>query len=145
MKHLTTEITIDAPVQKVWDALMDFESYPEWNPFIRKIEGAARVGEKLDNTIEPPGRKPMNFKPRVLAVKPRREFRWKGKLLIPGLFDGEHYFQLEEMGGEKTKFVHGERFTGLLVGMLWKSLKEPTTKGFESMNEALKERAEAGK
>ncbi|KAH9852934.1 hypothetical protein C2E23DRAFT_139421 [Lenzites betulinus] len=28
-------IVIDAPVDKVWSALIDFPSYPQWNPFVR--------------------------------------------------------------------------------------------------------------
>ena len=27
--------TIDAPIDAVWHALLDFPSYPDWNPFVR--------------------------------------------------------------------------------------------------------------
>lgn len=36
----------------------------------------------------------MTFKPKILIVEPNKEFRWKGKLGINGIFDGKHYFIL---------------------------------------------------
>ena len=83
----------------------------------------------------------MTFKPIVLKYKPDKEFRWKGKLGIRGIFDGEHYFLLEEANGQ-TKFIHGEEFAGILVPLMQKTL-EKTEKGFILMNEALKK--ECGK
>jgi hypothetical protein len=39
VKILESEIVIQAAAERIWDILMDFESYPEWNPFIRNIAG----------------------------------------------------------------------------------------------------------
>ena len=39
MKKISTQIQIDATAEKVWLVLMTFENYPDWNPFVRKIEG----------------------------------------------------------------------------------------------------------
>ena len=85
----------------------------------------------------------MTFKPTVLRAEPNRELRWIGHLLMPGLFDGEHYFLIEGHDGNETRFVQGERFTGVLVplmGLL--GLFPKTIRGFEEMNEALKSRVE---
>ena len=38
--ELRAEIEIDADPDSVWAVLMDFEAYPEWNPFIQPIEGS---------------------------------------------------------------------------------------------------------
>jgi hypothetical protein len=85
----------------------------------------------------------MTFKPVVLKAKPSRELRWLGRLLVPGLFDGEHRFVIEPMGGSRVLFTQAERFKGLLVPLLWKSLDKNTREGFTRMNEALKKIAEA--
>src|SRR5690606_24538713 len=98
MRTIDTCIEIAAPPSRVWEVLMDFQSYPEWNAFITSISGSARVGEKLSVRIQPPGKKGMTFKPTVLVADPQREFRWKGKVLVNGIFDGEHFFRLEPRG-----------------------------------------------
>lgn len=39
MREIRTEIIIAAPIEKIWAILINFSSYPRWNPFIRNIEG----------------------------------------------------------------------------------------------------------
>ncbi len=142
MRQLHTEIEIGAPAELVWDLLLDFPSYASWNPFIRSISGAAKVGSTLDVQMHLPGRSPMTFHPKVLRVLTRRELRWKGRLAIPGLFDGEHWFMLYPLGNDRTRFVQGEGFSGILIPFLYGSLKPRTRDAFQRMNEALKELAE---
>ena len=50
MRQLFTEIEINAPVEKVWTILSDFEKYPDWNPFVKSIEGEIKEG--ATNSIE---------------------------------------------------------------------------------------------
>ena len=84
----------------------------------------------------------MRFRPTVLAVQPNRELRWKGKLLVPGLFDGEHYFKLEAKPAGGLTFHQGELFSGILVPLFRRSLDGATKQGFVAMNDALKREAE---
>jgi hypothetical protein len=92
--RLDTSIEIASTPERLWSILTDFAGYPRWNPFVRSIAGELEVGKTLDVSVEPPGGRAMKFHPVVLAVEPGRELRWKGKLLIPGLFDGEHWIRL---------------------------------------------------
>ncbi len=135
---ITTQIQINAPVQKVWEILMDFDTYPQWNPFVKSLEGDIREGGSIK--VKLPG---MTFKPIVQVVSPNKEFRWLGHLWIKGLFDGEHCFQLEELPNGATRFIHNENFSGILVALFKKQLLTKTKLGFEAMNKSLKTRAEA--
>jgi hypothetical protein len=119
---------------------MDFTRYPEWNPFIRSIKGNVRIGEILEVVIQPPGRKANTFRPVIVEVEPERRFRWRGSLLIRGLFVGEHRFEIDVQGGVVC-FSQSEGFTGLLVPLVG-SVLSATELGFRAMNEALKVRAE---
>jgi len=92
--------------------------------------------------MQPPGSGGMRFRPRVLIAESMREFRWRGKLLIPGLFDGEHVFRLEPGSSARVLFHQDELFSGLLVSFLKRSLDGATKQGFIAMNEALKREAE---
>lgn len=144
MNHIQTDILIEATPEKVWSVLLDFDSYPDWNPFVVFISGEQHVGTSLRIHVRPPGQKGMVFHPKLLVLEPQRELRWKGKLFVKGLFDGEHYFRLEDAGEGRTRFIHGELFSGILVGVFAKML-EKTVLGFHAMNEALKERCEKNK
>src|SRR5690606_9579913 len=108
MKQIETEILIEAAPEKVWEVLTDFEKHPDWNPFIKSIKGEKSVGKKLKVSIKPPDGAGMVFNPVVLKYEENKEFRWKGKLGIKGIFDGEHYFILNKAENGNTKFVHGE-------------------------------------
>jgi hypothetical protein len=138
-----TQVRIAAPASRVWQVLTDFPRYPEWNPFITEIEGLPEVGARLRVRIQPPGRRPMTFKPTLLVVTRDRELRWLGHLFLPRLFDGEHSFRIEDKG-RKSRFHQSERFSGVLVGFFGVGIFDATQRGFEAMNTALKVRAEAG-
>ena len=84
----------------------------------------------------------MTFRPRVLSAIPKQELRWLGHLIVPGVFDGEHFFQCHALGPERTRFVHGENFQGVLVRFVGDTLTR-VARGFVYMNEALKKRVEA--
>jgi hypothetical protein len=142
MKELRTEIEIQASDKRVWQLLTDFASFPQWNPFIRQAEGEVKVGARLEVHIQPSGTSGMTFKPVVLKVEPNRELRWLGRLLMPGLFDGEHIFTIETLDANRVRFTQREVFTGLLVPLFARSLDTDTRRGFEEMNQVLKSRAE---
>ena len=144
MRSIGHAIEIEAPASRVWSVLTDTGSYPEWNPFIRRLEGELREGARLEVEIEPPGGRAMTFKPRVVAVEPGRELGWLGHLLVRGLFDGEHRFAIEDLGEGRSRFTQSERFSGLLVRPFAGTLAK-TERGFEAMNRALKERAESAR
>jgi hypothetical protein len=139
---IDTSIDIGAAPKVVWRILMNFSAYPYWNPFIYRIEGEALKGERLSVLIQPPGKREMRFRPRVQNVEQLRAFSWLGRLPIPGLFDGRHEFMLEPIA-QGTRFHHRETFSGLLVPLLWKGMQTPVREGFESMNRAIKIRAES--
>jgi hypothetical protein len=141
-KELKTTIEIDASADAIWTVLTDFSRYSEWNPFIRSIHGKAKQGEQLEIFLQPPGGNGMTFRPVILALQPEYELRWMGRLILPGVFDGEHQFQIEPIGEHRTRLIHREVFSGLLVPLLWRNLDTQTRQGFEEMNHALKNRVE---
>lgn len=141
-KEIKTEITIQATPERVWEVLTAFEKYSSWNPFIKSLEGEVKVGEKIVVRLEPPGAKGMTFKPKVLTFDQNKELKWIGHLIFPGIFDGEHRFELIDNENGTTTFIQAEKFRGILVRMLSKMLDGSTLNGFRAMNEQLKAEAE---
>lgn len=139
--EIRTEIDIEAPPEKVWAVLTDFGAYPDWNPFVRKIEGSAAVGETLNAEMHPLHMdSSQSFSPEVLVADENKELRWLGKLLLPAIFDGEHIFQIEktETG---SRLINSEKFRGILLLAINTDDFVPS---FKAANEALKKRVEEG-
>lgn len=141
-KEISTQIHINAGPERVWQVLTDFERQGQWNPFVRSITGHVAEGHRIKVVLGPQGSKPMTFRPTVVAYEPNRAFRWLGHLGFPGLFDGEHSFELLENGDGTTTFLHKEQFRGILVGLIAKKLDADIRAGFESMNRALRQQVE---
>lgn len=140
MKEIRTEIDIGASSLRVWQVLTDFAKYPDWNPFIRKVEGQPTEGTKLRIHITTPAGANREYSPKVTRVVAERELRWLGKM--PGLLSGEHIFAIEPVSDKSVHLIHREVFGGLLTSFFGSSLDTDVRKGFEEMNVALKKRAE---
>lgn len=142
LKHkIITRIVIESNVEKVWQELMDFDSYSQWNPFIKSISGKPTESERLKVEVLPvDAKKSMVFTPIVQKVENHKYFSWKGDLLVPGIFSGTHTFEIEE-NRNNVVFIHKEEFSGLLIPFM-KSMLKATESGFEKMNKALKDRIE---
>ena len=143
-KKLRAQIDIDADAERVWQVLTDFGAYSEWNPFMTQAEGAAAVGERLAIRMQPQGGRAMTFRPTVMEAVPGKRLRWRGRLLLPGIFDGDHSFTIEPLEEGRVRMIQEEHFRGVLVSPLARSLDRGTLPSFEQMNRALKRRAEQG-
>lgn len=140
-KSIKTEIIINASKEKVWQILTDFSNYPSWNPFIISIKGELAPTKRLKNTLVN-GNKTYVFKPTVLSVVPNQYFDWLGNLFIGGLFDGHHYFEIDELSSNQVKFIQGEHFSGILSNYILRRIGNDTRNNFIKMNGALKAKAE---
>lgn len=142
-RQLHADVEIQAPPERVWEVLTDFDTYREWNPFIVEAEGRAVPGDRLRLRMRPTGGRATTIRPQVLEAETGRRLRWLGRVLVPGLFDGEHRFTIEPLGPGRVRLDQHEEFRGVLAGLLLRFLGEPTLAGFRQMNQALKARAEA--
>ncbi|MGB5283046.1 MAG: SRPBCC domain-containing protein [Polyangiales bacterium] len=138
MATYETEIVIDAPPAAVWKHLIDVGRHDEWSQHFQ-LRGQPIVGG--------PGR--IEFALFGVStganvvfqkVDEPRELRWHGG--PKGLAYGSHFFILEPLdGGTRTRFRHGESFSGLLaplvVRLLGSNLGGPSYEGF---NEDLRRR-----
>ena len=141
MKELRTEIEIGAPPDRVWQALIDFDKYPEWNPFLTRAEGKAAVGVQVKIVFKF-GARDTTLKCRIVTLEPNRELLWTWHILFPALYGGEHRFAIEPLAENRARFVQREVFNGLLLPLFAKGIDSSTRQGFEAMDQALKARAE---
>lgn len=144
MAEISTEIEIDASAESVWQVLTNFPAYPQWNAAMYEIRGEAIPGTRLDVRVRPVGKLGVGFRVTVLRAEAGRELCWRGQLLLPSLFAGEHLFTIEPLGNGRVRFVQREVYTGLLVPVIMPILKASNRRLFGKMNRALKARVEQG-
>jgi hypothetical protein len=142
LKEIRTEINIKASPEKAWQVLTDFNSFSQWNPFIRQINGHPEVGTKLEIHLQTPSGKNRTYRPTVTKIEPNHELRWYGKSLIPGMFNGERIFTIEPLNTDYTCFIHREIFTGLGAVLAGNRLDKDMYHSFEKMNNAFKKKVE---
>jgi hypothetical protein len=138
MRILERAVDIQAPPAAVWQFLTDTDRYEDWNPFMPRLSGRL-AGERLTPTVRP-GKRAMTSRPTVRAVEDGAVIRWRGRLGVRGLVNGEHELRLEPIPDGGTRFVQRETFTGLSVPMMLPVLDDTAT-GFAAMNAALQDRA----
>lgn len=141
MYIIETSIEIAAPAGRVWEILSNTEAYPTWNPFVIELKGPLHKGARLAIRVRQGNGRDMRFTPEVTQFEAGTLFEWRGQLLHRALFSGEHRLRVEPLGTDGCRFEHSERFTGVLVPLLKRSL-QATEPSFVAMNQALKARAE---
>ena len=135
MKTIQHTVVIPGPPAAVWRTLTDTDRYPEWNPFITRLDGDLRPGNRLTVTVQA-GTRSLTFRPTVDHVQPERHLRWRGRLGLPGILDGCHEFLIDPRPDGTTAFTQRETFEGIVVPLLGRTLRD-TAEGFATMNQAL--------
>jgi uncharacterized membrane protein len=89
MGRSVASVVVEAPTARVWDVLVDVESWPRWTPTVTSVrrldDGPLRVGSSA--RIEQPKLRPMVWT--VTELVPERSFTWVAR--VPGVaITGEH-------------------------------------------------------
>ena len=139
MFETTTEITMLAPPYVVRRILTDTARYGAWNPLVVRFEGELRRGGRAKITLGIEGRRTPKIPVLVDIVEPNVELAWTGG--PRAILQGTHYFRLSDAGAGRTRFVHGERFVGLLSRLL-PFARAKVEAGYVALNKALAREAE---
>lgn len=139
---ITTNIEINAPLEIVWDILINCDDYRLWNPFV--VEAQGRVAPHAQLVLSPkltPTRQ-TTFQAVVTSYKEHVEFTWTGAIGHRWFAMGDHTFRLQRTTKNTALLDHDELFYGIggrLLGFIAGNL---TRRNFVAMNEAVKNRAE---
>ena len=137
---IRTAVEIEAPAQEVYATLADFDAYPQWNPYHRRVDGEFREGAALTIHVVRPDGKEVEVPPHMIRIEENREITWGGG--IRGIFYGVHRFLLEPVGARHTFLRHDEDFSGIAVGFA-DLPPDVIAEGYHQMNMALKQHLES--
>ena len=145
MRVAQAEILIDAPVDVVWSVVTDLDRYPEWNPFVERIDvlgDAPVVGTDLRLHVRWASGRRVRTREQITRLEPPNvlEYRFRGPIAALGLVRGARLQTLVPDGEHATRYRSREEFTGSLSSFTpLKAVQD----GFERHAAALKGRAEA--
>ncbi|MCJ2012675.1 SRPBCC domain-containing protein [Methylobacterium sp. J-076] len=132
--QITTELSIPGRADEVWRVLVDLPSYPQWNPFIRRVDGELAEGADWNAELTVDGRVFFSVPTIITELEHGTRLTWRGGL--PRLMTGTHSFGVTEASGVVT-LEQVETFAGALVPVIFPLLKPLLTRRFVAMNEAL--------
>lgn len=138
MPSLYAEIDINAPRFEVWDALVHKEEWHRWNTFLYDIDPRRpfRQGQPVLLSLRRlEGEEENEFQPTITLIQPERCLRWIAK--VPGL-KTEHVFELEDLGPNRTKYIHQEKISGLFSRVFLPFVREEEKQGLRRMARQLK-------
>lgn len=148
----SASITIDAPLQLVWQVMLDTGSYPEWNPFVERAETAspAAVGNPIVLHVRWANGRTTRSPERISAIEPptsidgvtraRLSYVFEGWPAKLGLVRGVRHQRLSQQPNEPTSYETVEEFSGPLVKLAGPGR---VADGFRRHAEGLKNRAES--
>jgi hypothetical protein len=98
---------VDLPVQRMWAAFCDVETWPRWNPCIwraRVVDGELREGATLAwafNPIRPAYLYKMPARAKIVEFVPLEKVTWEAR--APG-FHALHSYNFAALGPDRSRF-----------------------------------------
>jgi hypothetical protein len=149
--HPRARIEIDAPLELVWEVMLDTGSYAEWNPFVERAETAtpAEVGNPIVLHVRWANGRTTRSPERISAIEPPAaadgvttallSYVFEGWPARLGLVRGTRHQRLSQQPGGPTTYDTVEEFSGPLVRFAGPGR---VADGFRRHAEGLKARAE---
>jgi len=136
-------ITIEAPVEVVWEVISDLPRYAEWNPFVVECASSLDVGDPI-----------------VMRVQIFPSFAQSQTEVIKGHTPGEHLcyglppqplgaleslrcHDVKALGESRTAYHSSFELSGWLSSVVERLLGRRLRAGFGAMTDAIGARAEA--
>lgn len=113
------EANIHAKAERVWSVLTNAKDFSRWNSTVASIEGEIRDGARI--RLRVPGSDRV-FTPAISNVVPNQHMTWTGG--FAPVFKGVRTFELTSRSDGSTDFAMQERFSGLILPLVRKSLPD---------------------
>jgi hypothetical protein len=113
------KISIQAKPDRIWALLTDAANFPRWNSTVAGIEGRIAEGQTLRLRVPGIDRA---FTPKVSGVVPSERMTWTGG--FAPMFKGVRAFELTPRRDGATEFAMAERFSGVMLPLVAKSLPD---------------------
>ena len=146
-QHVVRSVTVDiaAPQQHVWDVLLDYPRYPDWNPYTVRVESTCRVGDPVDLYLPDllnPG-EIMQTREWICLVDPPRQFSYEMRPTPELDVHARRDQYVEATGPASCRYWTTDTFSGPMADLVMEHTGQWVKDGFDAVAVALKARAEA--
>lgn len=140
-------VEIDAPASFVWDILLDFESYKEWNPFTVNVETTLELNTPVKLHIPLPGQtdtsKTMIYTEYLVACETEQLLSWEKRPTDEDKNAARRDQYLEKIDDTRCRYYTTDIFLGIHQDSIMKKSGAWVQQAFDSVAHGLKKRAEA--
>lgn len=137
-------VEIDAPPEAVWAVMVDFERYPEWNPFTVKVDAVLEMGARVVLHLPDPTNPGSTFEnvEWISAIEPPFHLQYNTGAEIPGIHAVRDQW-VADLGGGRSSYRTTDAFTGEIAAYVFETQGPWVTAGFNATARALKARVES--
>ena len=135
------EITIDAPIQLVWDVLVNFADYGKWNTFCPECDAELEIGSPIRMQVD------LGFGLQeqveyICRIDPPQAIAWKMDTKPGDPIHAVRTQYLRQVDETTTVYVSVDEFSGDGVPMMMETLGKAVEDGFNNCGYGLKRHAE---
>ena len=136
-------VEIEAPAAFVWDVLVDYPRYPEWNPYTIAVETSLELDDRIDLTLNNPDGTEGTFVNRefIRIVDPPHHLRYDTGDEMEGIHAIRDQW-INALGPDRCSYYTTDTLSGEHAGLVMELNGEWVRAGFDSVAYALKARAE---
>lgn len=134
---------INAPIEVVWETLVDLEAYPSWNPFTIAVASNLAVGQPVNlHVVMWRGWLKLWQEEVLQDIKAPDRLCW-GVSMLGGAIVGARTQELEPLPGGGTRYTTVDTISGPLSWLVHLLFGTSLNVGFSGVAEGLKKAAES--
>ena len=145
MTHVVSSVRVEiaAPATFVWDVLVDYANYPQWNPYTVSVVTTLEIGTTIDLTLPAVDGSGGTFVNRehVRIVDPPYHLQYDTGDEMPGIFAIRDQW-VTELGPSRCEYHTTDTISGKYADKVMEATGDWIKAGFDSVARALKVRAE---
>lgn len=136
-------VDIEAPQAFVWDVLVDFGRYPEWNPYTVRVDTRLSVGADVVLHLPDPAKPGATFTTTEVmrVIDAPHHLQYDTGDILPGIFAVRDQW-VTDLGGGRSSYRTSDVFSGEHAQAVYDLQGQWVKDGFDAVARALKPRAE---
>lgn len=135
------EIEIDAPAELVWQVLIDFENYSEWNSFCPQATAKLELGAPINMMVDL-GNGLQHQIEYISRIEPNRLIAWSMANKPGDPIQAVRTQTISALSSNRCSYVSIDEFAGSAIKKMIAAMGKPIEQGFNRCAKDLKRYAE---